>query len=149
MKEREFEKLKFRQDDYWMGCELSLEERLEMEMLRENEHTQIIADEMRDSAQFQVVETEFELYDESRVDIYAMNTNGNVSLIEVEWAHKWKEAPGQTIFFTQMYNSIHHNIFPGIILLAPKSRDVKRFILRCALVCQKLNIPMRVREVDK
>lgn len=81
--------------------------------------------------------TEYVCADGSRVDILTVEF-----AYEVEWAEKWKEAPGQAILYGVMTNRK-----PAILLLVKNSMDEKRFILRCAVVCAKTGIRFETRKV--
>ena len=64
--------------------------------------------------------------------------------IEVEWSNKWKEAPAQATLY-----SIWLNKKPKIILLikAELSAADKIDILRCRLVCERLDIEVEIVRV--
>ena len=61
---------------------------------------------------------------------------------EVEWAKKWKEAPGQAILYGVLTNRK-----PAVLLLVKNRNEERRFILRCALVCSKVGIRFETRKV--
>ena len=79
-------------------------------------------------------ETEVVMDDGSRCDIL-----NDTHAIEVEWATKWKEAPAQAVLY-----SIFTGKKPKVILLVKSKTKEKLHILRCKLVCEKLNIEMEV-----
>ena len=61
--------------------------------------------------------------------------------MEVEWASKWKEAPAQATLY-----AIWTGKKPAVILLV-KSSDEKLDVLRCKMVCERLQIAMEVLDV--
>lgn len=79
-------------------------------------------------------QTEVVMDDGSRCDIL-----NDTHAIEVEWATKWKEAPAQSVLY-----SIFTGKKPKVILLVKSKTKEKLYILRCKLVCEKLNIEMEV-----
>lgn len=64
--------------------------------------------------------------------------------IEVEWASKWKEAPGQATLY-----AIWTGKQPAIVLLTEGGDEDKVHLLRCRLVCERLGIALAVRRVQK
>jgi len=79
-------------------------------------------------------QTEVVMDDGSRCDIL-----NDTHAIEVDWANKWAEAPGQAVLY-----SIFTGKKPKVILLIKNRTAEKVYILRCKLVCEKLNIEMEV-----
>lgn len=77
---------------------------------------------------------EYELADESRVDIY----KGSIPY-EVERAEKWKEGIGQAIFYQAMTDADS----AGVILLALNESD-KIFVLRCIIACKQAGLTLHV-----
>lgn len=65
---------------------------------------------------------------------------------EVEWASsaKWKEAPGQAVYYGLAFNRK-----PGIILLHDGSEEARLAYLRCAAVAAKLGIRLEVVRTDR
>lgn len=82
--------------------------------------------------------TEVTSWDGTRADL----VNSEYA-IEVEWAEKWKESIGQSIYY-----SIVHNKKPGIILLRKKGLDVSHHIYRCQTVCAKVGITLWIEDVE-
>ena len=78
-------------------------------------------------------EAEVILYDDSRADIIT-----ETEAIEVEWAKKWKEAPGQAILY-----GIVSNRKPSIILLTRNKPNEFKYYMRCLAVCAKADIMLR------
>ena len=85
------------------------------------------------------VAAEVRLPDETRCDILT-----DEYAYEVEWATKWKEAPGQAVLY-----SIWTDRKPAIILLIRNYRNEKLHILRCKMVCERLNIRLEFYDVNK
>lgn len=75
---------------------------------------------------------EYTLPDDSRVDIFT-----DEYAFEVEWAHKWKESIGQSLYY-----AIQTDKKPGIILLFKGEPQDKENYLRCSVVCEKYNIKL-------
>jgi len=75
---------------------------------------------------------EYTLPDESRVDILT-----DEYAFEVEWAYKWKESIGQSLYY-----AIQTDMKPGIILLFKGEPQDKENYLRCSVVCEKYNIKL-------
>ena len=74
------------------------------------------------------------LADESRADLLSDD-----HAIEVERASKWKEAPAQAVLYAILTRKQ-----PMVILFTDSKRRDKPHILRCYLVCEKLEIPLEV-----
>lgn len=83
--------------------------------------------------------TEVVTPDGSRCDIVT-----GTHAYEVEWAYKWKEAPAQAILY-----SVGLNKKPAVILLVKDRSKEQKYILRCMVVCSKLNIQFNIRDVGK
>ena len=72
------------------------------------------------------------LWDGTRVDILTENY-----AVEVDWSYKWTEAVGQS-----MYYSTQTDRKPGIVLLVKNFYDDLKYIHRCKIVCEKLDIKL-------
>lgn len=70
--------------------------------------------------------------DRSRCDLLS-----DTHAIEVEWASKWKEAPGQATLY-----AIWTGKQPAIYLLVKNWQHDRVSILRCRLVCERLGIKL-------
>lgn len=79
------------------------------------------------------------LWDNTRVDILTTDW-----AIEVDWAYKWTEAVGQSMW----YSLVTHKE-PGICLLCKNFKDDKNFIYRCSVVCTKYNIMLWLVDTEK
>jgi len=76
---------------------------------------------------------EVTLSDRTRVDLVSMHY-----AIEVDWAAKWAEAIGQSLFYAEMTGRK-----PGIVLIRKSDMTLltfNRYATRCLLVCRKYNI---------
>ncbi len=93
--------------------------------ITEAQHAQQIAIELRGM-------TEVVLWDRTRVDILTDNY-----AYEVDWAPKWAESIGQSLYYAELTDKK-----PGIILLSKRSEV--RFIYRAQTVCAKHNIKLKV-----
>lgn len=93
--------------------------------LRETEQSKIIAEKYG-------YQNEVQLPDGTRVDLITPT-----HAVEVEWADKWKEAPGQAIYY-----SVWTNKKPGIILLIKDKTQDKLNIIRCKIVCEAVGIDL-------
>ena len=79
-------------------------------------------------------ESEHRFFDGSRADVLADGV-----VWEVEWAKKWKEAPGQAI----LYRVLSRSLEGGVILLTRRKSTEKLYYLRCLLVCEQSNLLLR------
>lgn len=77
-------------------------------------------------------------WDRSRVDLLTAT-----HAIEVEWAYKWKEAVGQSLYYSILYDKK-----PGIILLRKRGDDDERFIYRCQIVCARYGIALWIENAQ-
>lgn len=84
-------------------------------------------------------EPEYELFDETRADIYSSVVP---YVFEVEWAPKWKEAVGQALFYSVMTDRK-----PGIVILTKDRRGDKINIHRLKQVVQKHGILLIIIDV--
>lgn len=84
-------------------------------------------------------EIEVAMPDQTRCDLIS-----DTHAYEVEWASKWKEAPAQATLY-----SIWTGKKPGIILLVKNKTTDKLSILRCKLVCERLDIKLEIYEVEE
>lgn len=87
-------------------------------------------DECRRLAPKYSAKLEVRLWDETRVDLL-----NDQFAIEVDWAHKWAEAIGQSVYYAQLTDRQ-----PAIILLVKDFRKERRHIFRCQTVAAKLGI---------
>ena len=78
------------------------------------------------------------LADGSRVDVLCENVAW-----EVEWARKWKEAPGQALLYQTLAGRTG-----GVALLCPRVDDNTKYVLRCAVACASAGLLLRVVETD-
>ena len=80
---------------------------------------------------------EVRLPDNTRCDVVT-----DTHAIEVEWAEKWAEAPGQATLY-----SIWLGKRPAIYLLVDSMLQDQADILRCRLVCERLKIKLVIVRV--
>lgn len=100
--------------------------------LTENDYTKRIASKRNYSS-------EVMMPDGTRCDLVSTE-----QAIEVEWSYKWKEAPAQSILY-----SIWTGKEPKIILLVKNlDQKSKTDLLRCKLVCQKLDIDLEIIKIS-
>lgn len=85
-----------------------------------------------------VIGRERRLWDGTRVDLLTSKW-----AIEVDWAKKWSEAIGQSVWY-----ALNTNKDPGVILLSDIIKD-KSYIYRCRTVCTKLNIMLWLVDTNK
>lgn len=71
---------------------------------------------------------EYRLKDKTRIDCLS-----NEYAIEVDWAKKWAEAIGQSLYYSEMTNKK-----PAIVLIVDSNDD--RFVNRAKLLANKYNI---------
>lgn len=76
-------------------------------------------------------------WDRSRVDLLTPT-----HAIEVDWAYKWSEAIGQSLYYAALTGKQ-----PGIILLTTNRHEEARFIYRCQTVCARHGIWLQVETV--
>jgi hypothetical protein len=98
-------------------------------LLTEAQHATQIAEELKGK-------TEVVLWDRTRVDILTKEY-----AYEVDWASKWAESIGQSLYYAELTGRK-----PGIILLSKKTEG--RFIYRAQTVCAKHNIKLIVRWIE-
>lgn len=79
------------------------------------------------------------LWDMTRVDLLTAD-----HAIEVDWAGKWAEAIGQSLYYSELTGRK-----PGIILLTEDPKADARFIFRCQTVTAKHGIKLWVQRVRK
>lgn len=77
-------------------------------------------------------EREVRLEDGCRVDLLSQT-----EAIEVDWARKWCEAVGQSLYY-----AIETDRCAGIILLLRDPADDERFVARCKKVCDHAGIAL-------
>lgn len=94
-------------------------------LLTEAQHAQQIAADMKGR-------TEVVLWDRTRVDILTPT-----HAWEVDWAPKWAESIGQSLYYSELTDRK-----PGIILLSKRSEG--RFVYRAQTVCAKHSIKLKV-----
>jgi len=75
--------------------------------------------------------TEFILPDRARVDIIT-----NEYAIEVDFAQKWAESVGQSLYYSEMTG-----LKPGIVLIVENVKDY-RFVFRLKILTKKYNIKL-------
>ncbi len=56
---------------------------------------------------------------------------------EVEWAKKWKEAPGQAALYQTTYSG------GGVVLLTRRKPTETVYYLRCAVACRAAGLQLR------
>jgi len=95
-------------------------------LLTEAQHAKELAQELQG-------QTEVRLWDRTRVDILTKEY-----AYEVDWASKWAESIGQSLYYAELTGKK-----PGIILLCKKNEG--RFIYRAQTVCAKHNIKLIIR----
>lgn len=82
-------------------------------------------------------ETEWRIIDDgSRIDLL-----NDEYAFEADWAHKWTEAVGQSLFY-----ALKTNRKPAIILLIKDEKKDQHFVDRCKLVCDKYRITLFVEK---
>lgn len=81
--------------------------------------------------------TEVYLQDKARVDVVT-----DTFTIEVDFAHKWAEAIGQSLFYAQMLNKK-----PGILLIVDGKLE-NRYIFRLLTVTRKYNITVWILDYN-
>ena len=79
---------------------------------------------------------EFRTVDGSRVDVLT-----DIHAFEVEWAKKWKEAPGQALFYGVMTGRI-----PAVCLLIRRKPSEKLYLMRAAVACAAAGVHFRTFE---
>lgn len=114
---------------------LSIADDNALTVLRETEYSKRIAEDFRGSG-FEAY-TEVVQPDGSRVDILI-----DGYAIEVEWAHKWEEAIGQSVLY-----GLETNCKPCVILLLKGDSGEDENYLRCLAVCSHLGIHLDVRHI--
>jgi hypothetical protein len=81
-------------------------------------------------------EAECVLFDSTRVDILTPEL-----AIEVDWARKWAEAIGQSLYYAAVTGKK-----PGVVLLRRKKTD-ERYVSRCLAVCAERDIMLHSMKV--
>jgi hypothetical protein len=63
---------------------------------------------------------------------------------EADWAHKWTEAIGQSLYYSQQWNEEHtgDNRKPGVLLLLLDPDRESHFVTRCRRVCDEHGITL-------
>ena len=81
---------------------------------------------------------------QSRIDIV---TDGYVW--EADWAHKWTEAVGQSLYYALQWEEEHPRDprKPGIVLLVRDPQRESHYVSRCRRVCDQHNITLVVETV--
>jgi hypothetical protein len=82
--------------------------------------------------------TEVVLWDRTRVDLL-----NDEYAIEVEWAPKWAESIGQSLFYAIMTDRK-----PAVIVLVKDKKAEARYIYRLQIVAAKHGIKVYIEEVD-
>ena len=80
---------------------------------------------------------EARLWDGSRVDLLSEDTAW-----EADWASKWTEAVGQSLYY-----SLVTRRKPGIILLIRAPDEEAHFVYRCQAVCARHDITLSIEHV--
>jgi len=96
----------------------------------EVEHVKQLAPKYK--AQVEVV-----LWDGSRCDMVT-----KTEAIEVDWAKKWPEAVGQSLYYGLILGKK-----PAILLLVKDPKTELRYLLRCQIVCAKHDIKLYIERV--
>jgi len=80
----------------------------------------------------------------SRIDILT-----DTHAFEADWAHKWTEAVGQSLYYSQQWGEEHPRDTrkPGIILLVRDPDRESHYVVRCRRVCDQYNITLVVETV--
>ncbi len=81
--------------------------------------------------------SEVRLWDATRVDLLSA-----VYAIEVDYAPKWAEAIGQSLYY-----SILSKRKAGIVLLIKDMKRESRYVYRCQTVCTKYGITLWIEKV--
>ena len=82
---------------------------------------------------------ERQVWDKSRVDILT-----DKLAIEVDWAKKWCEAVGQSLWYADNFARA-----PGICLLSDDFKNDAKYIYRCQVICSKQNIELWLVDTTK
>jgi hypothetical protein len=77
---------------------------------------------------------EVRLWDATRVDYLSDN-----EAIEVDWAPKWAEAVGQSLYYAELTGKK-----PAIILLVKDMDRDRKYVYRCQTLCSKYSIRLYV-----
>lgn len=86
---------------------------------------------------YNAIGTEVIQWDSTRIDMVTSRY-----AIEVDWAPKWAEAIGQSLYY-----SLVSGLDPGIILLVKNMKKEARYVYRCQTVCTKYGITLFVEKV--
>ena len=97
--------------------------------LRETEQAKLINEKLNGTL-------EAKTPDGSRVDILT-----DEYAYEVDWAYKWPQAIGQSLYYAAATNRK-----PGIILLFKNRTEERRYYLRCLVVCNRYNIRLITKD---
>lgn len=81
---------------------------------------------------------EYQLEDRTRVDVVTAEY-----AIEVDFAHKWCEAIGQSLHY-----ALHTKKYPGIVLIIRSIKDIK-YIDRLVAVIQEYALPVTVWQITE
>lgn len=84
-------------------------------------------------------ELEVRLWDGTRVDMLTPT-----HAIEVDWAHKWAEAVGQSLYYSELTGKP-----PGVLLLVRDMNTEERYVYRCQTLCAKLGIKLYVEQASR
>lgn len=96
-------------------------------------------DETKRLASKYKAKTEVTLWDRTRVDMV-----NDTYAIEVDWAPKWAEAIGQSLYYAEVTK-----LKPAIILLVKNKTTESRYIYRAQTVAAKYDIQLYIEEVKK
>lgn len=69
---------------------------------------------------------------------------------EADWAHKWPEAIGQSLYYSLEWNRTHpssRHVKPGVLLLVRDSERESHYVARCRRVCDEMGITLETEIV--
>ena len=98
----------------------------------ENDYSDVLADRLNG-------QREVRLWDDVRVDILT-----DKYAIEVDWAAKWPEAIGQSLYYAILTKKE-----PMIILLIKDDKTERRHVYRCQTVCAKYGIRLKTYKIKE
>jgi len=84
-------------------------------------------------------QVEVSLWDGTRVDLL-----NDEYAIEIDWAPKWKESIGQSLYYALVTNKK-----PAVLLLVKRGEKDKDHIYRCQTVCAKHGIALFIERIDE
>jgi len=98
----------------------------------ENDYSDVLANQLDG-------QREVRLWDDTRVDILT-----DEYAIEVDWAYKWAEAIGQSLYY-----GIVTGKKPMIIILIKDNTKDKKYIYRCQTICTKYGIKLKSYKIQE